>query len=52
MLVANEYDKLISSLGASGTNAHTSLEETIYHNNIPNNELEKWLKVESSALVN
>lgn len=45
--VANEYDKLISSLGASGTNAHTSLEETIYHNNIPNNELEKWLKVEA-----
>lgn len=45
--VANEYDKLISSLGASGTNAHTSVEETIYHNNIPNNELEKWLKVES-----
>lgn len=45
--VANEYDKLISSLGASGTNAHTSLEETIYHNNIPNNELEKWLMVES-----
>ena len=45
--VANEYDKLISSLGASGTNAHTSLEETIYHNNIPNNELEKFLKVES-----
>ena len=45
--VANEYDKLISSLGASGTNAHTSLEETIYHNNIPNNELEKFLMVES-----
>lgn len=32
---------------ATGTNAHTSLEETIYHNNIPNNELEKFLKVES-----
>jgi len=45
--VANEYDKLISSLGASGTNAHTSLEETIYHNNIPNNELEKFLMIES-----
>ena len=45
--VANEYDKLISSLGAIGTNAHTWLEETIYHNNIPNNELEKFLKVES-----
>ena len=45
--VANEYDKLISSLGALGTNAHTSLEETIYHNNIPNNELEKFLMIES-----
>lgn len=45
--VANEYDKLISSLGASGTNAHTSLEETIYHNNIPSNELEKFLMVEA-----
>ncbi|QTV06196.1 M16 family metallopeptidase [Faecalibacter bovis] len=45
--VANEYDKLISSLGASGTNAHTSLEETIYHNNIPSNELEKFLMIEA-----
>ena len=44
--IANEYDKAISSLGASGTNAHTWLDETVYKNNIPNNELEKWLKVE------
>lgn len=44
--IANEYDKAISSLGASGTNAHTCLDETVYKNNIPNNELEKWLKVE------
>lgn len=44
--IANEYDKSISSLGASGTNAHTWLDETVYKNNIPNNELEKWLKVE------
>ncbi|MBC7845470.1 MAG: insulinase family protein [Flavobacterium sp.] len=44
--VANEYDKLISSLGAKGTNAHTSLNETVYKNNIPANELEKWMIVE------
>ncbi|UOE41869.1 insulinase family protein [Chryseobacterium suipulveris] len=44
--IANEYDKAISSLGATGTNAHTWLDETVYKNNIPNNELEKWLKVE------
>lgn len=44
--VANEYDKLISSLGAKGTNAHTSLNETVYKNNIPANELEKWMAIE------
>ncbi|KMQ69456.1 peptidase M16 [Chryseobacterium sp. FH2] len=44
--IANEYDKVISSLGATNTNAHTWFDETVYKNNIPNNELEKWLKVE------
>ena len=45
--VANEYDKMISSLGAKGTNAYTSLERTVYVNDIPSNELEKWLMIES-----
>lgn len=45
--IANEYDKCISSLGASGTNAHTWFDETVYKNNIPSNELKKWLKIES-----
>lgn len=44
--IANEYDKAISSLGATGTNAHTWFDETVYKNNIPSNELEKWLKIE------
>ncbi len=45
--IANEYDKMMSSLGATGTNAHTSHEETIYKNKIPANELNKWLELES-----
>ena len=45
--VANEYDKMISSLGAKGTNAYTSLERTVYINDIPSNELEKWLMIEA-----
>src|SRR5690554_5014215 len=45
--IANEYDKMISSLGASGTNAHTWFDETVYKNNIPANELEKWMYIES-----
>ncbi|MBW8049420.1 MAG: insulinase family protein [Cytophagales bacterium] len=43
----NEYDKMISSIGAKYTNAWTSDEQTVYVNNIPSNELEKWLKIES-----
>ena len=45
--VANEYDKMTSSLGATGTNAHTWFEETVYKNKIPANELNKWLNLES-----
>jgi predicted Zn-dependent peptidase len=44
--VANEYDKMISSLGATGTNAYTWFEQTVYTNKIPANEFDKWLTVE------
>lgn len=44
--VANEYDKAVSMIGATGTNAHTWFEETVYQNTIPSNELEKFLIVE------
>lgn len=45
--VPSEYDKMISGLGAKGTNAYTSNERTVYINDIPVNEFEKWLKIES-----
>jgi predicted Zn-dependent peptidase len=44
--VANEFDKMVTSLGATGTNAGTWKELTIYINKIPANELEKWLSLE------
>lgn len=46
--VPNEYDKMITSLGAKGTNAYTWVEQTVYVNDIPSNELEKWLVIESN----
>jgi len=46
--VANEYDNLLSSIGAHGTNAYTSNEKTVYINTIPSNEMEKWLKIEGA----
>ena len=45
--IANEYDKSVSSLGATGTNAHTWFEETIYKNKVPTNELNKWMTLEA-----
>ncbi|WP_028889138.1 M16 family metallopeptidase [Tenacibaculum ovolyticum] len=51
---SGEYKKIIESLGATGTNAHTWFEETVYKNKIPANELNKWLDLESerfSSLV-
>ncbi|MBI4646624.1 MAG: insulinase family protein [Bacteroidia bacterium] len=50
--VANEYDKMSSSIGANGTNAWTSDEETVYMNNIPSNELGKWLMLERERFNN
>ncbi len=44
---ANEYDRMISSLGADGTNAYTWVDQTVYVNDIPATELEKWLSIES-----
>jgi len=45
--IANEYDKIVSGLGAKGTNAYTSNEKTVYVNDIPSNQIEKWLKLEA-----
>ena len=50
--IQNEYDKLVGSLGASGTNAFTSYDMTAYINDIPSNELEKFMKLELDRFAN
>jgi len=44
--IPNEYDKMITSLGAQGTNAFTSTDMTVYVNDIPSNAIEKFLALE------
>jgi len=44
--IPNEYDKMVASLGAKGTNAFTDRDLTCYINDIPSNSLEKWLAIE------
>jgi predicted Zn-dependent peptidase len=50
--IANEYDKLMMSIGAKETNAFTSLEETVYQNDIPSNQLENFLNIEYERFRN
>jgi predicted Zn-dependent peptidase len=44
--ISNEYVKMLSTIGAKSTNAGTSYDLTVYLNDIPSNELEKWIKME------
>ncbi len=50
--IANEYDKLMSSIGSRGTNAFTSVEQTVFQEDIPANELTPWLIIESERFRN
>ena len=50
--IPNEYDKLMSSIGSQGTNAYTANDVTCYVENIPNNEIENWAKVQSDRFQN
>ncbi len=50
--IPNEYDKLMASIGSEGTNAYTSNDVTCYVENIPNNEIENWAKVQSDRFQN
>ena len=46
--IPNEYDKLMSAIGADGTNAFTSLEETVYVDDIPSNQIENWATIQAN----
>jgi predicted Zn-dependent peptidase len=44
--IANEYDKMMADIGSQGSNAHTSVEETVYEEDIPANAMDKFLAVQ------
>ena len=50
--IANEFDKLMSGIGATGVNAYTSAEQTCYHEVIPSCELVRWAMIESDRFRN
>jgi len=47
LVAPSEYDRLAGAIGARDTNAYTWVEQTVYVNDIPSNELERWMQLES-----
>jgi len=45
--IPNEYDRMVSALGAVGTNAFTSFEVTAYINDVPAHQVERLLRLEA-----
>lgn len=52
LAIPNEYDKLMSVIGANGTNAFTSQDMTVYVEDIPANQIENWAKIEADRFKN
>lgn len=50
--IPNEYNRMLSSMGARGTNAFTGVEQTVYINDIPSNQIEQWLLIEAERFRN
>ena len=50
--IPNEYDKLMSTIGAEGTNAYTSEDVTCYIEDIPSNEIDNWAKIQADRFKN
>ncbi len=50
--IPNEYDKLMASIGANGTNAYTSNDVTCYTEDIPSNEVDNWAKIQADRFKN
>ena len=51
-IVKDELDQVYTSLGASGLNAGTTNDQTLYFINLPANKLELWFWMESDRLLN
>ncbi len=50
--IASEFDKMMNTLGVSGTNAFTSVEQTVYINDVPANQLNNFIAIEAERFRN
>ena len=45
--IANEYDKMMASMGGHNSNAFTSVEETVYTEDIPSGAIDKFIALQA-----
>lgn len=50
--IPNEYDKLMTAIGAVGTNAYTAFDQTVYIEDIPSNQMENWARIQADRFEN
>ncbi len=50
--IPNEIDNILKAYGATGLNAYTSFEQTVYHNSFPSNQIERWIDIYSERFQN
>jgi len=48
----SEFSNLVEGMGGEGLNAGTSYDMTVFYNNFPTYQLEKWLDLYSERLIN
>ncbi len=49
--IPNEYQKMMSAIGSQNTNAFTSYDYTMYRENLPNNQLENWARINADRVA-
>lgn len=50
--IPNEYDKLMATIGASGTNAYTWVDQTVFTEDIPSNQIDNWARIQADRFEN
>ena len=50
--IPNEYDKLMTVIGANGTNAYTTQDQTVYEEDIPSNQIDNWARIQADRFRN
>lgn len=50
-VIPNEYSRILDEEGATGVNAYTGADQTVYYYSLPSNKIELWALMESDRMT-